>query len=196
MRKIRIIAGLGARSLEVENGINLTQLFDIFTNEDISYEGQKISVAQGRITLEDPLASVPDGDITIVMTPKSIKAGATTYRQMKEYVKEKRKTALINKDQETLKVIGDYTRLKTEEMEKLFKSLTNSSIVAKTDLSPDYNTLVDQVRSLNVRLEKVERQIVDLLIEEEEVYEEVYEEEEDNMEPLTEEEKNILNSFN
>lgn len=113
----------------------------------------------------------------VSLSPASTKFGAITYNEMKSYVKEARQKAEISKDTKVLQLIGDYTRLKTDEMVRLYNDLKQinegTQIVKTTTLVPDSsdiyrrlallektnNELLEKLDALTVRIEDLEEEI-------------------------------------
>lgn len=81
------------------------------------------------------------------LSPHTTDKGAT-YNEMKAFVKEARRQAEVNNDTNTFELIGDYTRLKTEEMERLYNRLQSTN---------------DVVGISEFRITELERKVADLL---------------------------------
>ena len=206
MRKIRVIStNSGVKNFEAENELTLQGLIRFFDMNDISYQGMKIMVVQTKTTLEHQEAIVPDGDITISLSQANIKAGSLSYNEMKVFVKERRRQAEITKDRQTLELIGDYTRLTTDAMTRLYQDLVSSYVVVAqnglvVDSQDGLQTLVDKVNKLSGRVASLEMRVAELddSIEELEEKHSFDEEDEDvdvEDDGYTDEEREWLNSI-
>lgn len=208
MRKIRVIStNSGVRNFGAENELTLQGLIRYLDMNDISYQGMKIMVVQTKTTLEHQEAMVPDGDITISLSQANIKAGSLSYNEMKAFVKERRRQAEVTKDQQTLELIGDYTRLTTDAMTRLYQDLVSSYVVVAqnglvVDSQDGLQTLVDKVNKLSGRVASLEMRVAELddsieELEEKHSFDEEDEDVEDDIEDdgYTDEEREWLNSI-
>jgi len=111
---------------------------------------------------ETPDANLPQVDkVWLSLSPHTTNKGAVSYNEMKAFVKEARKQAELNNDTATFQLIGDYTRLQSAEMEKLYNRLQPVSVVGISEsvvaeLKDGIATLTRKVASLEARIDELE----------------------------------------
>ncbi len=106
------------------------------------------------VSPETDNALIPETNFAIALSPVSAKFGSISYAEMKAYIKDCRNQAVVAKNEGIISLIGDYTRLSTNEMTRLYNTLVSQN-----------QTTVEPSDAFQQLLEKVSRQQDEILAE-------------------------------
>jgi hypothetical protein len=144
MRKIAITGTAGKRILHNSAATTFGELKFELQNQ-VTFNGFKVTELTSKVTLELDQAELPMRDLVLVLTPQKTKAGTEfSYNEMKTFVRIAREKAVRDDDQVLLKMIGNYTSLKSSDMKNLYNevmSYLNPETTESTDLSGVFTRL-------------------------------------------------------
>ncbi len=200
MRTVRVIRPAGGKVVQFEASNDLTweTLEPMLIDLGIATQNVQIIVSgSGNAINTSPASKVPDGNIMLGIKQTKLPFGAS-YNEMKSVIRDKRKEAELSGDTNTVNLIGDYTRMKREQLTALYEQLTEStvSVVDTTEV----NQLKDRVTNLEAQVVELRRRINDLeentVVNEEDDDEDLYQDEEDDDNGMTDEDRAFLQDFN
>ena len=129
MRKVTVVTTNNSQvnQFEVEAGVStFSQLVSALPAVDFS--NKTVTVGKALYSLEHPDAVLPEGNLKVFISPKDMKAALPAeYYDLRNKLKDFRKDAVENDDDEILDIIGNYThdsvnvmRAKVEDVEEIF----------------------------------------------------------------------------
>lgn len=134
MRKVTVVTTNNSQvnQFEVEAGVStFSQLVSALPAVDFS--NKTVTVGKALYSLEHPDAALPEGNLKVFLSPKDMKAAfPAEYYEVRDKLKEFRKEARENNDDEILNIIGNYThdsvnvmRAKLEDVEIILAGREN-----------------------------------------------------------------------
>lgn len=128
MRKVTVVTTNNSQvnQFEVEAGVStFSQLVSALPAVDFS--NKTVTVGKALYSLEHPDAVLPEGNLKVFISPKDMKAALPAeYYDLRDKLRDFRKDAVENDDDEILDIIGNYThdsvnvmRAKVEDVEEI-----------------------------------------------------------------------------
>lgn len=128
MRKVTVVTtnNSAVNQFEIEAGVStFSQLVAALPAVDFS--NKTVTVGKALYSLEHPDAVLPEGNLKVFISPKDMKAALPAeYYDLREKLRDYRKDAVENDDDEILDIIGNYThdsvnvmRAKVEDVEEI-----------------------------------------------------------------------------
>ena len=128
MRKVTVVTTNNSmvNQFEVEAGVStFSQLVSALPAVDFS--NKTVTVGKALYSLEHPDAVLPEGNLKVFISPKDMKAALPAeYYDLRDKLRDFRKDAVENDDDEILDIIGNYThdsvnvmRAKVEDVEEI-----------------------------------------------------------------------------
>jgi hypothetical protein len=128
MRKVTVVTTNNSQvnQFEVEAGVStFSQLVSALPAVDFS--NKTVTVGKALYSLEHPDAVLPEGNLKVFISPKDMKAALPAeYYDLRDKLRDFRKDAVENDDDEILDIIGNYThdsvnvmRAKVEDVEAI-----------------------------------------------------------------------------
>jgi hypothetical protein len=128
MRKVTVVTTNNSQvnQFEVEAGVStFSQLVSALPAVDFS--NKTVTVGKALYSLEHPDAVLPEGNLKVFISPKDMKAALPAeYYDLRNKLRDFRKDAVENDDEEILDIIGNYThdsvnvmRAKVEDVEEI-----------------------------------------------------------------------------
>lgn len=128
MRKVTVVTTNNSQvnQFEVEAGVTtFSQLVSALPAVDFS--NKTVTVGKALYSLEHPDAVLPEGNLKVFISPKDMKAAfPAEYYDLRNKLRDFRKDAVENDDDEILDIIGNYThdsvnvmRAKVEDVEEI-----------------------------------------------------------------------------
>lgn len=128
MRKVTVVTTNNSQvnQFEVEAGVStFSQLVSALPAVDFS--NKTVTVGKALYSLEHPDAVLPEGNLKVFLSPKDMKAAfPAEYYDLRDKLRDFRKDAVENDDDEILDIIGNYThdsvnvmRAKLEDVESI-----------------------------------------------------------------------------
>lgn len=108
-------------------------------------------------------AGIPSKEKFVVsLAPKSTKFGAVSYMEMKQFVKEQREKAIDSGNETVKNLIGDYTRLNTENLTTLYNQLVEMTNPVSTTTDSLLQELITRVIELTVKVTRLNNSVIEL----------------------------------
>jgi hypothetical protein len=128
MRKVTVVTTNNSQvnQFEVEAGVStFSQLVSALPAVDFS--NKTVTVGKALYSLEHPDAVLPEGNLKVFISPKDMKAALPAeYYDLRNKLRDFRKDAVENDDDDILDIIGNYThdsvnvmRAKVEDVEEI-----------------------------------------------------------------------------
>jgi hypothetical protein len=128
MRKVTVVTTNNSQvnQFEVEAGVStFSQLVSALPAVDFS--NKTVTVGKALYSLEHPDAVLPEGNLKVFISPKDMKAALPAeYYDLRNKLRDFRKDAVENDDEDILDIIGNYThdsvnvmRAKVEDVEEI-----------------------------------------------------------------------------
>jgi len=128
MRKVTVVTTNNSQvnQFEIEAGVStFSQLVSALPAVDFS--NKTVTVGKALYSLEHPDAVLPEGNLKVFISPKDMKAALPAeYYDLRNKLRDFRKDAVENDDDEILDIIGNYThdsvnvmRAKVEDVEEI-----------------------------------------------------------------------------
>jgi len=135
MRKVTVVTTNNSQvnQFEVEAGVStFSQLVSALPAVDFS--NKTVTVGKALYSLEHADAVLPEGNLKVFISPKDMKAAfPAEYYNLRDQLRELRKDAIDNDDDEILDIIGNYTH----DSVNVMSAKLADALAVKTDREED-----------------------------------------------------------
>lgn len=165
MKTITVYNSANSELKEIKtNATTRSEVEKALKENDIAFNNMSFIVAETENSLVTPQSVVPEGDFTLMLSPKKVKSGG--YKELKEYIKSQREN-----NEKAREFFGNYTQKTTPELESLVvkwkgKSSSKSTSVVSSPVKASASAQRvnnEGNNSVSNRLDNIEKNITAIM---------------------------------